>query len=319
MLVNKNTKVLVLPESAKALQVIKLPDVVNNRAPKAFVIGEEGILYELREVNGYNPYDDQASSRPVVPKTGEPIKTMVFEMEGGGFVLSGANMVVSSRFNFSYFLISLFWSNQSLNKRFMNLDDICDTLSGYYEQAEWVHLIPVLLYKSSLNQICDTIEENGDTFYKFSQERVEDFLHLRIAALAAFLKERPEMAIVYKIKLNLYPPLLEDEQNSIPTEILEMAILRNCVDLIVGSYLQNDIRLNILKKYSFDKLDEYLTDIQAQRKQRELAEAQLDSVVEITSRNEKKSSKGKQTTSKKKMVKKVAAGKGALDAFFKMA
>lgn len=319
MTVDSNTKTILLPKNCGPYKIIKLPDLLNESVLKPYLLNETQ-LYELREINGCNPYLPNDNKRPVIPKTGESVKSIIFESSDQGYVVQSAKLIVSSKFNLVYYLISIMYNNESFSKRFITFEDFSDTISSIYKDNEWVSTIPTDLFTISLSEICETIEENGETFYKYSNDKVIEYMDSKVNELICFLSSRSDLSIMSKIKQELYRPI-EEGNNEIPSDILHLSILKHSIDLICGSYTPNEIKINLMKSknYNFDKLETYFKELRSKRKEIELVESNMNSIVESSSKAATTKKAEAKNKPKKKEAKKVAVGKGALDGFFKKA
>lgn len=319
MNVHEGTKVILLPKEKGVYSIVKLPNASDQKSFKSYLLRDDQ-LFELREIKGDNSYLPNDSKRPVIPNTGLSVKSFIFESEENGCVVQSPNLIVSTKFNLVYYLISIMYNNDSFAKRFITFEDFSDTISSLFENNSWVGAIPVKMYKSALSDICDTIEENDEIFYKYSTKKVIEYLNRKVSQLLAYLSTQLDFSIILKIKQELYKPISEGS-NDIPSEILQLSIIRHSIDLICGSYTPIEIRNQLINNggYEFDKLNAYLKDIQIQRKELELVESNMNAVVETTTKVETKKKDSKKKVVRKKEVKKVAVGKGALDGFFKKA
>lgn len=319
MNIHEGTKVILLPKEKGLYSIIKLPNVLDQKSFKSYLLRDDQ-LFELREIKGDNRYLPNDTKRPVIPNTGQSVKSFIFESEANGCVVQSPNLIVSTKFNLVYYLMSIMYNNDSFAKRFITFEDFSDTISTLFEYNAWVGAIPMKMYKSALSEICETIEENDEIFYKYSNAKVIEYLHRKVSQLLAYLSSQSDLSIILKIKQELYRPISEGS-NDIPSDILQLSIIRHSIDLICGSYTPIEIRNQVMnnERYEFDKLNAYLKDIQAQRKELELVESNMNAVVETTTKVETKKKDTKKKVVRKKEIKKVAVGKGALDGFFKKA
>lgn len=319
MNIHEGTKVILLPKEKGLYSIIKLPNILDQKSFKSYLLRDDQ-LFELREIKGDNRYLPNDSKRPVIPNTGLSVKSFIFESEENGCVVQSPNLIVSTKFNLVYYLMSIMYNNDSFAKRFITFEDFSDTISSLFEYNSWVGAIPMKIYKSALSEICETIEENDEIFYKYSNAKVIEYLNRKVSQLLAYLGSQSDLSIIMKIKQELYRPISEGS-NDIPSDILQLSIIRHSIDLICGSYTPIEIRNQVMNNegYEFDKLNAYLKDIQAQRKELELVESNMNAVVETTTKVETKKNDAKKKVVRKKEVKKVAVGKGALDGFFKKA
>lgn len=319
MNVHEGTKVILLPKKKGSYSIIKLPNVSDQKSLKSYLLHDDQ-LFELREIKGDNLYLPNNDKRPIIPNTGLSVKSFVFESEENGCVVQSPNLIVSTKFNLVYYLMSVMYKNDSFGKRFITFEDFSDTISSIFEYNAWVSAIPMKMYKSALAEICETIEENDETFYKYSNAKVIEYLNRKVSQLLAYISSQSDLSINHKIKQELYRPISEGD-NDIPPDILQLSIIMHSIDLICGSYTPIEIRNQVMTDggYEFDKLNKYLNDIRVQSKELELVESNMNAVVETTTKVEPKKKDTKKKVIRKKEIKKVAVGKGALDGFFKKA
>lgn len=319
MNVDEGTKVILLPKYEGLYKIIKLPNILEQKSLKPYLLHKDQ-LYELREIKGDNPYLANEKKRPVIPHSGESVKSFIFESTTNGCVIQSPNLIVSSKFNLVYYLISIMHNNNSFSKRFITIEDFLDSISSIFENNEWVNAILMLMYTSALSKICETIEENDEMFYKYSNDKVVEYLNNKVTQLVTYLSANSDLSIMYKIKQELYDPISEGS-NEIPLDILQLSVAKHSIDMICGSYTPVEVRDQVLNNgsYDFEKLKTFLKNIQIKRKELELVESNMNEVVETTTKVEVKKNDSKKKVVKKKQVKKVAVGKGALDGFFKKA
>lgn len=338
MTVDSQTKIIVLPDQYSTFKIINLPNPAELVTKKSYLLAEDDSAYkifELREVNGNNPY---SSNNILLPKSSDSVKSWIIETSvqngpklsstvvSGGYILQSPNLIVSSIFNPAYLLASIFCTHAAtFSKRFITIEDFIDTLSGLYEDL-WVQELPQSLYSDCLPLVCDTIVENGETFYKFSMPVTLTFLKSKVAKLVEhFLSSDLKLApggqpqFLQHIKSKLYER--NQDQTSIPEDILRLAVEKHVVDLILGSYCLPSVLDEYLKTQAsdFSKYDLHLKELEQKKKDLAMVEQNMNDIAESSAKASANSKSKKKPDPKKKPVKKVAVGKGALDGFFKKA
>ncbi|CAK7896554.1 hypothetical protein CAAN1_03S04170 [[Candida] anglica] len=324
MQIDSSTRILVLPDNVPSFKIVNIPSPVD-LSKTVTVLFSENQLFELIDVSGNNPYHDKNIE---LPKTSGSVKSWIFETqdpissEESGYVIQSPNVTSTSKFNLTYLLISILSQSSAFGKRFITLEDFVDTLGSTVTDNTWVQqLYP--LYEAILPNICDAMIENDETFYRYSEERSINFIHEKVLKLTDFISNsisaKKDYQLVQSIRNNLYESLGDAE--TIPENILKQAIQRNCIDLICGSYCSKGITQALFKSknYDFSELDAYLVSLVQKKKDLEMVEQNMNSVVETTKSASKKKAPPKKATASRKPVKKVAIGKGALDGFFKKA
>lgn len=240
-------------------------------------------------------YQDIKSSRKYL-KTGDQLfelksfqqdpRSIIFENSDQGRISESSEVIMATKFNVIFLLISALYNNKG---PYITLENIIDN-------HEWVNSIPETLVTNALNCICDVLNENGESFYKINQEKAQEWLKHKIQMTKEHLMDSKLMT---QIKLNLYV----DSESEIPPGFLESEVLSVSNDMIL-SYLCIDIKL-----YDFEELSQYKKNIQSRLVAKTMA-------VEANKPKTEKPSKVTKTIKKRTTVK-VAKGKGALDMFFK--
>lgn len=322
MNIDSNTKIIVVNDEYE-YSTITLPDPSNLDQKHSYLITDEAKLFQLKEVNGNNPYQ---KNNITLPKSTESVKSWIFEPESGspikpvnGSILQSSNLIVSSAFNPVYLLISILYKNPLLTKRFITVEDFIDSLTGLFSD-DWVQKLSPR-FPSCLELISETIIENDEKFYKFSLPVTFDFLGTKVENLVAHFDANPDLQIMKHIKSKLYQS--NETEASIPAYVLKQAIQLNCINLILGTYCLPELTSQFItsKAYNFMEYEQYLKLLDQKLKDLQAVEQNMNSVVESSSKASKKKvdTKKKTDLKKKAPVKKVAIGKGALDGFFKKA
>lgn len=312
MEVDKDSKVILLPSDKQEFTIIRLLKLGAKSKHPVLWTGSE--FYELKEVTGYNPFLATENRRPIL-KNGTAVKSLILESDDIGSVIQSPNLLVSTPFNIIYYLIDVIFAYEDkFNTRFSTYDDFTDALVELIDDpsnTQWVNKTDL---SGTLKSICETLNENGQTFYKFSVDKVLKHLNDKINKVFAFLtREGTTNSITSKVKQDLY-----DEKDQIPTDILQLNTLRYAIDMVFESYFSSGKlkeKFIAFNNIEFAKLDNYIQDLARKKKDISVVELNMNMVV-------KSSSAAKKTTKKvivKKKVTKVAVGRGALDGFFKKA
>lgn len=350
MEVDKSTKIILLPKDTEdQYTVVHLPLSKELQKSKPFFINSDGSeILELNEITGENKYTKKEGA-PIL-KNGDSVRSFIFELaipskdtlsngdssngslstgssngntsldnhrvSSGGFVLESSHMITTTKFNLTYLLQSILHTNQDLfTKRYITLEDVCDLIESLCTEKDWVHKISPSTYQRSLATICQVIDENDEFFYKYSPEKSVEFISTKINKLVTFLKENREKVSLYN---HLYSKLLDPTESIVVTDdIIDEMVLRYGIDFVCDSYCLEVIKMELMNKQDFTKLEAHIEGIATKQKNLLVVEENITSVVKTTAaaKNNKKIEK----KGKKKEVKKIAVGKGALDGFFKKA
>lgn len=309
MFVDKDTKVVLLPKDETNFQIASL---IFGSSEKQILFSDEKV-YELRLISGQTSF----SSRPE-PKlsNGEAVKSLIIESTGPeeeGAVLSNPEIVNVSNFNLIYFVLRIMWEQKSIdNSRYHTTEDILDQFNAYIKPQQLIFGIKKHLVEA-IEHVCDTIEEAGDSFYKFSPSKGNSFIEKKVEGLSNLLHSSPDFSLTefIKSKLNAY--------EEAPSDMLELQIKKYAVEFIFGSYLSAEMKTEFILKSSLDfsKLENYFKEQEEKQKTLAMVESNMASIVQTTTAAKSVTAKkGKATKTTKKVVKKVAVGKGALDGFF---
>lgn len=303
MELDQSVRIILLPEKVSSLQI--LPLLYGGFARSVLIADNE--LYELREVHGPSTYD--AHPEPTLP-SGEAVKSILVEGldEPHGAVIRSPCVINSAPFNIVYYLLwSMSERRDKYTARFHALDDILDDCNLPSYEA-----VVREKSKESLSLICDDITESGEDFYKFCPVKASEYLEGKVKALQKLILDSPTLAILGLIKAKGTLP-----GEIAPLEIQELQTLNYSIDLIFGSYLSEALKNQFIQErgIDFSILTAYLKKQENRKKELAVIEDNMEAVVLVT-KVANSSSKSK-TKTVKKLPKKVAVGKGALDNFFK--
>lgn len=297
----ENLRVVYLPDGP--CKIIRLKSPISKELVNLVV--SSGKLYELRELTGDNPFDPQNHLRPVTKADGQPVRSLILsDPEGNGVVIENGSLVVATLFNLSYLLIAYFTDAPS--GRFQGLEDIVDSLQAEYEGFAEVGDDMVA---KSLEQICNTVVEGDETFYKFDESMALLWLKQRVQRLCDHF---PSSILESLIKPLLYPVELD---KSIPEDMMALALQKYSV-LLLSSYLTEQWVDKLMKCYELEPLEQYIGKIKQQKAAKRAAEQSLLEVNQLNANN-KRSTKPVAKAAPKKKVKVAKVTKGALDMFFK--
>ncbi|KAK6463574.1 ribonuclease H2, subunit B [Scheffersomyces coipomensis] len=325
MLIDNSSRIILFPNEAQdqnqSFKVIRLPIAKNLSETKPYLLTDDNI-YELNEIKGVNPYDGNKENLPFL-KNGDPVKSYIFENgdEQGG-ILQSSSLIVSNKFNVIYLLLSIILKYESsFTKNYITIHDFIDKVSSLFPDIPF-ESIPIRLYTNALLLISEEIEENDEFFYKFDKSKALEYINNKVKALHEYISnDKSSTSIVTHLKGKLF-----DHNNALPIQnIINLLSLHYAIDFIIDSYLNDEkdqFKQTLIDqfKYDFKPLNDYLQTLSSNQKNLKVIEDNLQSIVQST-HNASTNTKKPATTaaSKKKPVKKVAIGKGALDGFFKRA
>lgn len=309
MFVDKETKVLLLPKKETNFQIASLSF---GPAQKQILFSDEKV-YELRLISGQTSF----SSRPE-PKlsNGEAVKSLIIESnvpEDEGAVLSNPELINVSKFNLIYFVLRIMWEQKNIdNSRYHTMEDILDQLHAYIKPEQLIVALRKHLV-TAIENVCDTIEEANESFYKFSSSKGNAFIEGKVESLSNLLHSSPNFSLTefIKSKLNAY--------EEAPSDMLELQIKKYALEFTFGSYLTAEMKANFIldSRLDFSKLENYFKEQEEKQKTLAMVESNMASIVQTTTAAKSTSSKkGKVIKTTKRVVKKVPVGKGALDGFF---
>lgn len=302
-----DSKVFVLPNDKTEYDFI---NVKLKGETKTLVLSQESV-YEVREVGPASSFD--VRPEPTFP-SGESVKSIIFELpnDQAGFVKQSANMLTLTKYDvFFLVLCCLKTTSESQPERYLTSEDLIDeimTSLGVCNARQSFQKIVVL----SLVKICDTIDENGETYYRVNHTKIMDVLNRKVDRLQALLIDKKGFSVSSLIEESL------GGLEALPSnDILQLQTLRWSVDYIFDSYLTQNLKDMYYSAFpkDFSTLDNFLAERTKQQKARAVVERNRSAV----SNSKASSAKAEKTTkgTKKKPVKtKVAVGKGALDSFF---
>lgn len=301
-------KVLVLPKDGPegSYKLIKLPLAKNIQQTKSYLL-QDNVIYELKEINGNNPHVVQPS-RPQL-KNGDGVKSWIFEGDPG-FVVQSGNLIVATKFNIVYLLISIFYTNVSkFTQRFIAFEDLLDQMTSLY--GDWINEIPTDVYLQKLPDICEIIDQDDENYYKFSLVKANTFIQEKVNSFLSYISSKPN-SIANLIKAKMTDPA----SGTIPENIIESAQSHHALEFVTNSYCLPAFKEQYIaaNHYDFSNYIEYQSKLKEQQKSREIVDATVNNIAVANANVPKKKPAAKKTA--KKQTTKVAVGKGALDGFF---
>jgi len=296
------------------IKMINLPHPRTAQEHHYILMNDE--LYELSEVDDDNPHSKSNYLRPLTKSDSKPVRSLVLEnshSSTAGVILEESNIIISTKFNFTYVLISYFIKQLEKgkeSKRYQSLEDLTDVLE---DGIPIITQVPEPLFIKALEKICDVIDENDEKFYRFSEEKTYEFLKAKVKTLSNSFPKSIQSQIVNPM---IYPVNIEE---SIPDDINALALTRYSIHLL-SSYLHLKVESKLHSLYDFKQLDSYIEKLQDEKAKKKAAEEQIQNVNQINAQN-KRSFGGKQENGSRKKAapaKKTAPKltKGPLDGFF---
>ncbi|CCH44057.1 Ribonuclease H2 subunit B [Wickerhamomyces ciferrii] len=310
-----SARIILFPESTQdSLKIVNLPHPRTNQEYHYALVNNEE-LYELTEFDNDNPHSKTNHLRSLTKTDGKPVRSLLLENvndESDGLVLEESNIIISTKFNFTYILITYFILQLEQGKefrRYQSLEDITDVLE---ESIPIILQLPGSLLNTSLENICDSINENDEKFYKFSEEKTINYLKTKSELISQNFPKSIESTIVSPL---LYPANIDEK---IPEDIKKLALIKYSIHLI-SSYLHPKTESRLNSSYNFESVNEYITKIQKEKLQKKAAEDQIQNLNQINAQNKRSigvqdNKNRKKPTPAKKIPSKVI--KGPLDGFF---
>ncbi|KAG7887538.1 hypothetical protein KL936_004235 [Ogataea polymorpha] len=293
-----NIRLIVVPTNIQTpLKTIKpykgLQLVVNN-----------GTVYELNKTNFRDPHN----ATQKLTKKQQPLKTIFLAALDASvdclMVGNNCELWIATKYNPLYLLLDFF--TDALNREHVRMVSFQDLL----EQFERCETLQELLengvdLQKPLLQICESVDENDETFYKPSMQKIIGYLSSKVDHLAQNLPS----ALVASAKKKLSLPGFEPTE-----EVLQVSKKQLAIELI-SSYVDAKYLDDLKKLYSTEILDSYMVEYRRKEQLTALAEENINTLNVMNAANPKKRKVEKKVV--RKEVKKVAVGKGALDGFFK--
>jgi hypothetical protein len=293
-------------------KVVSLPNPVTG-ALQNFVVCQDS-LYELREVDGDNPYDKQNHLRPTTKKDNKTVRSLILEGdEKQGLIIEEGALLVSTKFNLSFILIAYFASQTNKNgSRFQSSEDLFDIMQ---ENICGLKDIPESIIQNALATTCETVVEGDELFFKYSDKKTLQWLQARVTKLS---QNFPTTILEALVKPLLYPVNLDEK---IPDSITKSALEKFSI-MMISSYLSKEWNSKLVNCYDFRELDVYIEDVQMQKAEKKAAQESLGDMNHLNAENKRNSDNRDNGPQKKKPAPakkqiKVKVQKGALDLFFK--
>lgn len=305
----RDSRVVYFPTGAFEISILLLPHPrLTTPANYALI---DSTLYELKEINGDNPHLSNNHLRPLTKKDTLPVRSLILEnLNPGddGLILENGNVIITTKFDLTYSLIG-FFHRQKESSRFNSFEDLSDSIGKELP----VDQLPESLLKASLNRISETVIENNELFYKYSESKTLQFLKSKVHKIATSF---PESIFETLLKPSLYPLNIDE---AIPEEMANLAKVQHSIYLL-SSYLPLQWEQNLNKDYDLAKLQEYVSNIKRQKLEKKIAEEQIASLNQTSAGNKRNGNNGNNgvPAKKKQFVKKptVKLSKGPLDSFF---
>lgn len=289
-------------------KLILLPHPRTSEPVKYLYSQKDSALYELRKITGANPHLKQ--SQKLELDNGDAIKSILIEpsetseADNIGMILSDPSVYTFTPFNIIYTLILFFSANpKKYSERYVSFEDLEDSFS----ESSFRDL-PSTLIAPKLELVCETIEEGGEKYFKFSSEKMLSFLREKTEKLSQSFP----ISLFNKVVLPKIAPAEIDDK--IDSQIIESAKKSYSIDLM-GSYLSQTNLGKLRQSYEEElaPLTVYLKKQKEIQKKKAAAQAHMDELTQGLTKEKGKKPQAKKTV--KKPVKKVT--RGAIDSFFK--
>lgn len=296
-MLSETTKILILPQE---VEEIALFDVQLSGQERSLITGNNEV-YEVLEVIGHSSFD--TTPAPQLPSM-KAVKSIILESENGdGYCLQSPNVLLATKFDMTYFFSALLHDRLSFSSRYKSASDIKDELLDLAVINGWNDIIECA-FQRSLANICQSILEGDEAYFKFSREKFFSFLRQKVEKLSDFIFRSPNLSLHKMIRSSLVSSI------QVPEDIFRAQTLRYATDMVLLSYYNPTLRDEFIdaEGYKFDDLLSYLEEA---RKDNENG-AILTPLSTVSTKIVPRKNKGKKDL-------RVAVGKGALDSFFKKA
>ncbi|KAH3676384.1 hypothetical protein WICMUC_002015 [Wickerhamomyces mucosus] len=311
----QTAKVVFLPDSnLTESKILNFPHPRTTES-HSYVLSNN-VLFELKELDGDNPHEKLNHMRPTTKKDNLPVRSFILENNEdpeNSVILENGNLILSTKYNFAYVLISYFTTqireNEKRFSRYQSIEDFIEILS---ENIPSILELPESLVQKSLVSITDSIREGESDFYRYSEDKILQFLRNKVEKLS---KNFPSSVSEKIVKPLLFPINFEDE---IPEIIFNLALTKYSI-FILSSYLHTYWTTKLLKSYDFEDLDKYIEKTKNERIQKKAVEDQLADINQLNAANKRANGKAGPVSKKPTPSKKVASSKlsrGPLDSFF---
>lgn len=308
----ESARVVYLPDGP--CKLVNLPNALTGELQN-FVVCKD-VLYELREVDGHNPHDPQNHLRPTTKKDKKPVRSLILEGEGHdkkeGLVIEDGAPLVATRSNLSFLLLGYFSSQRQQGDRFQSSEDLFDTMQETYIPG--LKHLPETMVQRALTNICESVVEGDEPFYKYSELKTLQWLNQRVERLS---QNFPSTILESLVKPLLYPVNIDE---TIPDEMMQSSLIKFSISMI-NSYLPREYHSKLLEAHDFEALEKYVQDLKRRKIEKKAAEDNMLELNHTNAMNKRSNSNDKGLPQKKKptSVKKaqLKVSKGALDKFFK--
>ncbi|VEU21848.1 DEKNAAC102875 [Brettanomyces naardenensis] len=309
--VDRNSfKLVLLPNSRSTYTSLKLKNPVGQEIGEYLISQPEGKLYSLNKTD----FKDSYNEKQRLTKNSQPLTSLLLtrsvQSASPGCLLIGKapEIYIATAFNQIYFLLSFFVAFLKQDHlRLLSYDDLMEK----FEESETLESLisQGISFKGSLERICDTVEEGGETFHKVSKSKVIEYLKQRVTKIVGNFPASVGSQVTRKLTGNVSSGSLD-----LTDDIIRLSRTRSAINLL-SSYVDDYYLRLLLKEYDFRTLDSYMEQLARIEEMNKVAEDNLQVLNERM--NESGGKKRKPVGKKQKVVKRVAVGKGALDMFFK--
>ncbi|ODV86064.1 hypothetical protein CANARDRAFT_7425 [[Candida] arabinofermentans NRRL YB-2248] len=303
-------RLVVLPSNAPTENFTSL--ILNHpsthKATEFLINGSK--LYELNKI----AFKDYHNKKQRLTKQNKPLKSILLTNTtptntDGIIIGKDCEILVATEFSLIYLLLDFFIDYLKKEKvRILNYDDLVELFEESESLGELIRQVDNVDFKKHLDKICELIDEADDIFYKVSMELIMETLKITVSRIIGTFPESLNVTIVRKLNLPSLKP---------SPEVIELSQIKSSIDLL-SSYVSRFYLDKLIQEYNFDKLDEYMKEYKRVEEENKIAEDNLNNLnASLTNMPSKGNPKKRKAEAKKNEVKKVAAGKGALDMFFK--
>lgn len=313
-------QVIILPKhSAGPFQILNLPNP-HDHVMNKFLLDKSSLqILELKKINYKNPH--LTGQKVVTTRDGQVIKSLLLTNENDGMVLEKLEFLVGTNYDITWLLLS----NYERAVESINNDDSFkprllpkqDMIESWQDSHSVLSGIPAFFFENndrldvSISKIFDILVENDESYYRLSIPKILKFLSDKVNLI---LDKFPESLYKKLIKQKL----LISVEEELSLELIRSAKIHHSINLI-SCYIST-LLISKLNKIYEKELVIYKDHLARMSNMKSLQNVALDNLNNLNSNlkvEKRVMTQQNKAVKKKKVVAKVAVGKGALDGFFK--
>lgn len=326
-----NSEVVILPKCVldSPIKIFEVPHPSNNTSKNAIKLFiHDNVVYQLQtkhfsKGSPYNKDQDEANDLYHYTADGHPYKSIIAfnpnKTQEEGIVLESGAFDYHTKYDLAYSLCKFYYRLDVVNdesaysqadpsigikqsSNFLTLRDFQDVLVDQ-DGDHWLN-VPSQVLDIALHKVCDTIEEAGDKYFKIVEPKILKWL---VAKVPRIISVFPESLPFPK---DIPDEYLKDIQTCWAVNIM-ISLLPRSAYWALRNYSNSEI--DIIKAY--ENMSKYKQELVIRNKENNVLINAAMSVGSTRSCNTKHRTNPRSKTIKN--PKKIPAGKGAIDSFFK--